>query len=149
MSSASGTIGSAWEVGEDFGERFDHRIIVRCIIASYAQDLSKSLVFIVRFFFIFGYLFGYSKVIQNLCECSSQSFPGMRSCNLDDVQEKAHWTAVVLEMHCLSNKRTIIGGSPGVRSKTQSSIVFLSCGECAITILGLKDLLGAFLQYVP
>ena len=57
--------------------------------------------------------------------------------DLDDVQEKAHRASVVLEMHCLSNKRTIIGGSPGVRSKTQSSFVFLYCGECAITILGL------------
>ena len=56
MSSASGTIGSTGEVGEDFGERSDHNIIVGCIIARYAEDLGKLVSCSSRSYGIFAYL---------------------------------------------------------------------------------------------
>ena len=48
MGSASGTIGSTREVGNDPGERCDHSIVVGCIIARDTEDLGKLVCYYVH-----------------------------------------------------------------------------------------------------
>jgi len=68
----------------------------------------------------------YTEVLQDFGKRERKIQAGMGLCDLDKVEEEAHWLAIVLEVNGDRNVGLIVRRCPRVGSEAESALVFLN-----------------------
>ncbi len=66
-----------------------------------------------------------AKFFQHRCEGRGHVDAGVRASDLNDVEEKHDWLAIMLEVNGYGDKGAMVEQSPCVGGKAQAALVFL------------------------